>query len=53
MKNKIKYIVIAGSYGGHILPAIKFINELSKVKNSNNILFITNQVGEKFIHKIS
>ncbi len=53
MKNKIKYIVIAGSSGGHILPAIKFINELSKVKNSNNILFITNQVGEKFIHKIS
>lgn len=53
MKNKIKYIVIAGSSGGHILPAIKFINELSKVKNSNNILFVTDQVGEKFIHKIS
>lgn len=53
MKNKIKYIVIAGSSGGHILPAIKFINDLSKVKNPNNILFITNKIGGKFIHKIS
>ena len=29
MKNSIKYIVIAGSSGGHILPAIKYLNELS------------------------
>ena len=49
MKNKIEYIVIAGSSGGHILPAIKFINNLSKVKNPNNILFITNKIGENFI----
>ena len=53
MKNKIEYIVIAGSSGGHILPAIKFINNLSKVKNPNNILFITNKIGENFINKIS
>ena len=53
MKNKIEYIVIAGSSGGHILPAIKFINNLSKVKNPNNILFITNKIGKNFINKIS
>ncbi len=52
MKNKIEYIVIAGSSGGHILPAIKFINDLSKVKNPNNILFITNNIGENFINRV-
>jgi len=52
LKNKIEYIVIAGSSGGHILPAIKFINDLSKVKNPNNILFITNNIGENFINRV-
>ena len=51
MNNKIKYIVIAGSSGGHILPAIKLINELSKIKNPKNILFISDKIGKKFIEK--
>ena len=49
---KIKYIVIAGSSGGHILPAIKYINNLSNIKNSREILFITNMVGKNYIGKI-
>ena len=49
---KIKFIVIAGSSGGHILPALAYINNLSLVKDPNNILFITNQIGEKYIGKI-
>ncbi len=53
MKNKIDYIVIAGSSGGHILPALKFINELSKIRSPKNILFITDHIGEHFIGNIS
>ena len=49
---KIKYIVIAGSSGGHILPAIKYINNLSDIKNPNDILFITNEIGKKYLDKI-
>ena len=49
---KIKYIAIAGSSGGHILPAIKYLNTISKIKNPNQILFITNEVGKKFIKQI-
>ena len=53
MINKIKYIAIAGDSGGHIFPAIKYINELSKIKNPQNILFITNDVGSKFCDQIT
>ena len=49
---KIKFIVIAGSSGGHILPAIKYINNLSDIKESNQILFITNETGKKYLDKI-
>ena len=49
---KIKYIVIAGSSGGHILPALKYINNLSDIKNPNDILFITNEIGKKYLDKI-
>ena len=52
MKNKFEYIAIAGSSGGHILPAIKFINELSNYKNPDTILFITSEVGQRFQDKI-
>ncbi len=48
----IKYIVIAGSSGGHILPAVKYINNLSDIKNPNDILFITNEIGKKYLDKI-
>ena len=30
---KIKFIVIAGSSGGHILPALKYLNNLSSIKS--------------------
>ena len=52
MKNSFEYIFIAGSSGGHILPAIKAINELSKLKDRTKILFVTNIIGKKFINKI-
>ena len=47
MINKINYIAIAGDSGGHIFPAIKYINELSQIKNPKNILFITNKAGSE------
>ena len=53
MINKINYIAIAGDSGGHIFPAIRYINELSKIKNPKNILFITNDVGSKFSDQIN
>ena len=49
---KIKYIVIAGSSGGHILPALAYINNLSLIKDPNNILFITNEIGKKYLGNI-
>ncbi len=49
---KIKFIVIAGSSGGHILPALKYINHLSSIKNPNEILFITNEIGKNYLKKI-
>ena len=52
MKNSIKHIVIAGSSGGHILPAIKYLNELSHHCSSEQIMFITNEVGADYIHLI-
>ena len=52
MKNSFEYIFIAGSSGGHILPAIKAVNELSKLNESTKILFVTNNIGKKFINKI-
>ena len=53
MINKINYVAIAGDSGGHIFPAIKYINELSQIKNPKNILFITNSVGSKFCDQIN
>ncbi len=53
MINNIKFIAIAGDSGGHIFPAIKFINELSNIKDPNCILFITNETGIKFIDNIN
>ncbi len=44
--------MIAGSSGGHILPAIKYINNLINIKNSSEILFITNMPGNNYIEKI-
>ena len=52
MKNSIKHIVIAGSSGGHILPAIKYLNELSHHYSSEQIIFITNEVGADYLHLI-
>ncbi len=49
---KIKFIVIAGSSGGHIFPALKYLNILSDIKKPNEILFITNEVGVNYIGKI-
>ena len=49
---KIKFIVIAGSSGGHILPALKYINNLSDVNEPNEILFVTNEIGESYLEKI-
>ena len=48
---KINYIIIAGSSGGHILPAISLINNLSNTKKK--IVFITNAEGLKFIPLIN
>jgi UDP-N-acetylglucosamine--N-acetylmuramyl-(pentapeptide) pyrophosphoryl-undecaprenol N-acetylglucosamine transferase len=52
LKNSIKHIVIAGSSGGHILPAIKYLNELSHHCNAEQIIFITNEVGADYLHLI-
>ena len=52
MKNSIKHIVIAGSSGGHILPAIKYLNELSHYCSSEQIIFITNEVGADYLQLI-
>ena len=52
MKNSIKHIVIAGSSGGHILPAIKYLNELSHHSSTEQIIFITNEVGADYLHLI-
>ena len=52
MKNNIKHIVIAGASGGHILPAIKYLNELSQLCSSDQIIFITNEVGVDYLHLI-
>ena len=49
---KIKYIVIAGSSGGHILPAIKYINNLSVIKEPKEILFISNEIGKNYLNTI-
>ena len=49
---KIKYIVIAGSSGGHILPAVKYLNILSTIKEPNKILFITNEIGKNYLENI-
>ena len=49
---KIKFIVIAGSSGGHILPAIKYINNLSDIKKPNEVLFVTNEIGQNYLNKI-
>ena len=52
MKNSIRHIVIAGSSGGHILPAIKYLNELSHYCSSEQIIFITNEVGTDYLHLV-
>ena len=52
MKNSITHMVIAGSSGGHILPAIKYLNELSHHCGSEQIIFITNEVGADYLHLI-
>jgi len=44
--------VIAGSSGGHILPALTYINNLSLIKDPNNILFISNKIGTRYLEKI-
>ena len=52
MKNNIRHIVIAGSSGGHILPAIKYLNELSYHCSSEQIVFVTNEVGSDYLQLI-
>jgi len=52
LKNSIRHIVIAGSSGGHILPAIKYLNELSHYYSSEQIIFITNEIGADYLHLI-
>ena len=49
---KIKFIIIAGSSGGHIFPAIKYLNNLSNIKKPSEILFITNEKGQNYLEKI-
>ena len=44
--------MIAGSSAGHILPAIKYINNLSYIKEPKEILFITNEIGKNYLGKI-
>mgnify|MGYP001175099521 FL=1 len=53
MINKINYVAIAGDSGGHIFPAIRYINELSQIKNPKNILFITNNAGSEYCDQIN
>ena len=53
MINKINYLAIAGDSGGHIFPAIRYINELSQIKNPKNILFITNNAGSEYCDQIN
>ena len=45
--------MIAGSSGGHILPAIKYLNIISKIKEPNEILFISDEIGKNYIDKIN
>ena len=45
--------MIAGSSGGHILPAIKYLNIISKIKEPNEILFISNEIGKNYIDRIN
>ena len=44
--------MIAGSSGGHILPALAYINNLSLVKDPKSILFVTNEIGKNYLEKI-
>ena len=44
--------MIAGSSGGHILPAIKYINNLSVIKEPKEILFISNEIGNYYLNTI-
>ena len=44
--------MIAGSSGGHILPAIKYINNLSVIKEPKEILFISNEIGKNYLNTI-
>ncbi len=44
--------MIAGSSGGHILPAIKYLNNLANLKAPNEILFITNEIGKSYLKNI-
>ena len=49
---KIKFIVIAGSSGGHILPALKYLNNLSYINEPSEIIFVTNEIGKNYLEKI-
>ena len=40
LKRKIKAIISGGGTGGHIFPAIAIANELKKINNENEILFV-------------
>ena len=44
--------MIAGSSGGHILPALAYINNLGLMKDPRNILFITNEIGKNYLGKV-
>ena len=44
--------MIGGSSAGHILPAIKYLNNLTDIKEPNEILFITNEIGKNYLKKI-
>ena len=44
--------MIAGSSGGHILPGIKYLNNLSDIKEPNEILFISNDIGKNYLENI-
>ncbi|MDC0861405.1 UDP-N-acetylglucosamine--N-acetylmuramyl-(pentapeptide) pyrophosphoryl-undecaprenol N-acetylglucosamine transferase [Alphaproteobacteria bacterium] len=47
---KTDYIIVAGSSGGHILPAISLVNNLSQT--DKKIVFITNKNGLTYIKLI-
>ena len=49
---KIKFIVIAGSSGGHILPALKYLNNLSYINEPSETIFVTNEIGKNYLEKI-